>query len=171
MGLLSASPDCRIEKSIMAENQKASGVGTSISSPFEHQSATVGESRSARNRGRFFVIAIVLVLILGSLVMTVIYLKDPLRTLPQFPANDYFSSYKPLVGTYFRTDLVVDAELGWKQDQGRLMSFKLPPTDHPVAVMIPAKIAGDYFVKGRTYRAKITVREDGLLVASELMHN
>jgi hypothetical protein len=52
-----------------------------------------------------------------------------------------------------------------------VVAFRISPADKPIAVLIPPKLAGDYFVKGRSYRASISVPEDGLLAANKLIRN
>jgi len=142
-------------------------------SPFADRvtSVEVEHSKLARKRRLLFIaISASLAVALAAIVFLTMS-RDPLRTLPQFPTVDYFSNYNALVGTNFRADLVVDSELGWDKESGRLMSFKATPEDRPLAVIIPPAIADEYFVKGRNYEARVTVREDGAVVADKLFRN
>lgn len=141
-----------------------------ISSPFGDRSASVATVRTGaqRRRKRAIILAIGSLSAVAAILISFFWLRDPLRTLPEFPATDYISSYKGLVGANFKAELVVDAELGWNEENGRLMSFKVSPSAQTVAVLIPPKLAKEYFIKGRSYKAEVVVREDGLLVAKQL---
>jgi hypothetical protein len=100
----------------------------------------------------------------GWLIMR--YLRDPLRTMEEFPIPKYLDSYKGLEGSRFKGDLRVEADLGWKDGVGRLMLFIDSEDDRPVAIMIPAGVAGGtFFEKGQTYRMALEVKEGGLIYA------
>jgi hypothetical protein len=93
------------------------------------------------------------------------YLGSPYRTLEPFPLDKYLADFQPLAGDKFEANLKVVADLGWKEDVGRLMVFTAPNDGRPILVMIPPKLAGTYFSKGQTYEVALEVGEGGLICA------
>lgn len=51
-------------------------------------------------------------------------LQDPYRTLDVFPTEKYLSDYQGVVGSRFRANLIVDAELGGSFEKGRILTFR-----------------------------------------------
>jgi len=90
---------------------------------------------------------------------------DPLRTLPVFPTEKYFSNPDSIAGSTFKADLRVDADLGWRMGAGRLMTFSVMNEGNRLAVLIPAKIGGAAFDKNQAYRVELVVEEGGLIRA------
>jgi hypothetical protein len=143
-----------------------------VVSPFAHaQTAVGGEQKSKRKSVLWISLAIaVVVLIVGS-VATVKYLGDPYRTLEAFPVAKYFEGYRGLMGSRFKSDLRVEADLGYKDGVGRLMVFSTPADSRAIVVLMPPKLASIYFTKGQSYVAELEVREGGLIYANSCRKN
>ncbi len=93
------------------------------------------------------------------------YLNDPYRTLEPFPVDKYLSDYRSLSGSKFKAEVKVSADLGWKEDVGRLMVFTIGTDTRPVVVLIPPKLSGIFFTKGQDYQTSLEVGEGGLIYA------
>jgi hypothetical protein len=145
-----------------------------VASPFAHAEAIMPAARSSRSRLAWSIGATVFLIIAGGIGgwLTMRYLDDPMRTLEAFPVAKYLDDYKGLAGSRFKGSLQVDADLGWKDGGGRLMLFTAPDDNRPVAVMIPAGVAGGtFFEKGQTYVMALEVKEGGLIYANSCSKN
>jgi hypothetical protein len=113
------------------------------------------------------VAAAILLVISGGVFLAVREIFDPLRTLPVFQTDKYFSNPDSLEGASFQADLRVDADLGWQIGVGRLMAFSVMTEGghNRLAVLIPAKIAGTLFDKNQAYRVELEIGEGGLIRA------
>jgi hypothetical protein len=110
--------------------------------------------------------ALLLLVILGNAgYFAIKYLNDPYRTLELFSADKYLADFQPLMGSKFRADLKVVADLGWKENVGRLMVFSAPNDNRPILVLIPPKLSGIFFSKGQTFQIALEVGEGGLIYA------
>jgi len=100
------------------------------------------------------------------------YLKDPYRTLEPFPISKYLDGYRALAGSRFKAEVRVEADLGWKENAGRLMLFSSSGESRPIAVLVPAALAKEiYFTKGQVYLAELEVKEGGLIYANSCKKN
>jgi len=90
-------------------------------------------------------------------------LSDPYRKLEEFPVSRYLEDYRSLAGLKFRSDLRVEADLGWKDGIGRLMVFTPVGETHQLAAFIPPTLTDVFFNKGQNYTAAIEVKEGGLI--------
>ncbi len=144
-----------------------------IVSPFAEAEAIL--PRTAHRKGYFWLWAVGGAVLLGAGGIGggvfARYLNDPLRTLEPLPIAKYFENYHALAGSRFKGELRVEADLGWKENVGRLMLFSTSSESRPVAVFMPAHLAGIYFVKGQTYLAELEVKEGGLIHASSCKKN
>jgi hypothetical protein len=139
-----------------------------IISPFAQTTASVQPAgRRARGSWALWLVSGMLaLLVLGNVAFfTVRYLNNPYRTLEPFPVDRYLADFQPLAGSKFAADLKVVADLGWKENVGRLMVFTLPNDGRPILVLIPPKLAGTYFSKGQSYQVAMEVGEGGLIYA------
>jgi hypothetical protein len=93
------------------------------------------------------------------------YLNDPYRTLELFSTDRYLADFQPLAGSKFRADFKVMADLGWKENVGRLMVFTAPNDTRPILVLIPPKLSTIFFTKGQIYQVSLEVGEGGLIYA------
>jgi len=123
--------------------------------------AAIGKRRSWWVPVAGLVIALVLI---GAGIRLAIWLNDPLRTLTPFPVEAYFANPQGLLGSRFRAEMTVDADLGWKEGVGKLMAFHIKEGSKPFAVLIPESLSGTYFEKGQIYRAEVAVKDGGLVV-------
>lgn len=100
------------------------------------------------------------------------HLNDPYRTMAAFPVAKYLDSHQALAGSKFRAEFEVVADLGWKENKGRLMLFSSEDDTRPIAVLVPAPVAKEvYFTKGQKYLASIEVKEGGLIFADSVRKN
>jgi hypothetical protein len=99
------------------------------------------------------------------------YLNDPFRKLEEFPVGKYFDSYRSLAGLKFRSDMRVEADLGWKDGIGRLMVFTPTGDNRQLAVFIPPVLSGVFFNKGQNYTIQLEVKEGGLIYADSCRKN
>lgn len=100
------------------------------------------------------------------------HLKDPYRTLERFSISKYLENYHSMAGSRFKANVRVEADLGWKEEIGRLMLFSTADEPRPIAVMVPAAVAKEiYFTKGQSYLAELEVKEGGLIYANACRKN
>lgn len=144
-----------------------------VVSPFESASTTFSEEKAKNGRSKVWIVLIVLFAVIGAVggVFVAKRLNDPLRTLEKFPVAKYLDNYHALAGARFRGELRVEADLGWRENVGRLMVFTLPEETRPIVVMIPAQFSGVYFSKGQTYLSELEVKEGGLIYANSCRKN
>jgi hypothetical protein len=139
-----------------------------VISPFAQTTSTV-PSPGKRRSGAWLawvLITLAVVLALGTIGFFVQrYLNDPYRTLEPFPVDKYMTDHRSLVGSKFKADLKVSADLGSSASVGRLMVFTVGTDSRPVAVLIPPRLSGIYFTKGQNYQASLEVEEGGLVYA------
>lgn len=98
-------------------------------------------------------------------------LQDPFRTLEMFPTEKYLSNYESVLGSRFRANLTVDAELGGTYGQGRLLSFRDESTQRSLAIMVPPELSQIGFTKGQSYSAELEVKQGGLIHAHAFQKN
>ncbi len=91
--------------------------------------------------------------------------KDPYRTLGIFPTEKYLSDYQGVVGSRFRANLIVDAELGGSFEKGRILTFREETSNKALAVLVPPDLAQIGFSKGQNYTAELEVGPGGLIQA------
>jgi len=138
------------------------------SSPFEGQSAVIAAEAGLKRGKSTLWIAValgVLLAVAAGSYFALNAINDPLRTLPVFPTEKYFSNPDSIAGSAFKADLRVDADLGWRMGTGRLMTFSVMNEGNRLAVLIPAKIEGAAFDKNQAYRVELVVEEGGLIRA------
>jgi hypothetical protein len=139
-----------------------------IISPFAQTTSTIRPPQErARTSWPLWIVSGVLALvILGNAgYFAYKYLTDPYRTLEPFSVDGYLTDFQPLTGGKFKADFKVVADLGWKENIGRLMVFTAPNDNRPVLVLIPSKLSGIFFTKGQTYQVSLEVGEGGLIYA------
>jgi hypothetical protein len=85
--------------------------------------------------------------------------------LEKFSVDKYLIDFQPLAGSKFKADFRVVADLGWKENVGRLMVFTAPNDSRPILVLIPPKLSGIFFTKEQTYQVSLEVGEGGLIYA------
>ncbi len=146
-----------------------------VVSPFAHADAAVPRKKKGGAQKLLLGVGLLVVIIAAVVVGKVFlsrYLNDPYRTLERFPVAKYLESHRALAGSKFKSELRVEADLGWKENVGRLMLFSTSDDSRPIAVMVPAAIGKDiYFTKGQTYVAEVEVKEGGLIYANSCRKN
>jgi hypothetical protein len=141
--------------------------GTVIS-PFAQTTSTIRPSleRTKISWPLWIVSGVLVLVILGNgAYFAFKYLNDPYRRLEPFSVDKYLADFQPLAGSKFKADFKVVADLGWKENIGRLMVFTAPNDNRPILVMIPPKLSGIFFTKGQTYQVSLEVGEGGLIYA------
>lgn len=138
-----------------------------IHSPFSaaHSHPIMPPGRRKRS-APYLLIGIGLVLLITAAIGSIDlfdYMSDPYRKLQEFPISRYFESYQSLAGLKFRSDLRVEADLGWKDGVGRLMVFTPVGDTHQLAAFIPPSLTDVFFNKGQNYTASLEVKEGGLI--------
>lgn len=145
-----------------------------VVSPFSSAEAVVPQKGGGSKKLLVWMgVALVLIAVgvAGGIFLTH-YMSDPYRTLETFPVAKYLESHRALAGSKFKSELRVEADLGWKENIGRLMLFSAPSDSRPIAIMVPAAVAkGIYFTKGQTYIAELEVKEGGLIYANSCRKN
>jgi hypothetical protein len=138
-----------------------------IISPFAQTTSSVRPAeRSSVSWPLWIVSGLLALVILGNSAYFVFkYLNDPYRTLELFSTDRYLADFQPLAGSKFRADFKVMADLGWKENIGRLMVFTAPNDARPILVLIPPKLSTIFFTKGQTYEVSLEVGEGGLIYA------
>ncbi|MCF6311707.1 MAG: hypothetical protein L3J39_04580 [Verrucomicrobiales bacterium] len=111
----------------------------------------------------------VVVLAIGYMVYSSI--QDPFRTLDIFPTEKYLRNHESVVGSRFRLELTVVAELGGDFDKGRLLSFRDDASQRALAVLVSPDLGQVSFSKGQSYLAEIEVKNGGLIYAHAFRKN
>jgi hypothetical protein len=142
--------------------------GDHIISPFSQTTSNIDKpfKESRKTWLLWGISGLLLFISLGNAAyFTLKYFNDPYRTLESFSADRYLADFQPLMGSKFKADFRVVADLGWKDNVGRLMVFNAPNDSRPILVLIPPKLAGIFFTKGQIYQIALEVGEGGLIYA------
>lgn len=94
--------------------------------------------------------------------------NNPYRTLEVFSTEKYFENPRALIGNRFQATLRVEGDLGWSAGVGKLMVFSTEGDNRYIPVLIAEDHLNYSFSKGQTYVAQVTVKEGGLLYATDL---
>lgn len=92
--------------------------------------------------------------------------SDPLRTLEEFPVETYMRNHEAVLGSRFRAELILDADLGGQLGKGRLFSFRSPSTGRILPILISDSIGQATFDKGQRYQLELEVRTGGVIYAN-----
>lgn len=92
--------------------------------------------------------------------------SDPLRTLEEFPIESYLRNHESVLGSRFRAELVLDADLGGELGKGRMFSFRNQSTGRILPILIPDNIGQSVFDKGQRYQLELEVRAGGVIYAN-----
>jgi hypothetical protein len=145
-----------------------------IQSPFAAARTTLStpsSQKKSKKSGIFVALAAVSIVVIGAGIFSFKYLNDPYRKLEEFPVSRYFESHKTLAGLKFRSDLRVEADLGWKEGIGRLMVFTPMGESRQLAVFIPPSLSTVFFNKGQNYTVELEVKDGGLIYADSCRKN
>lgn len=157
----------------MEEQTTAGTEQASVVSPFADTATMLPEKERSRSRTTLWVILGLVFVALGTAggIYLASRLNDPLRTLEKFPVAKYLDNYRALSGARFKGELRVEADLGWKENVGRLMVFSVQEDPRPIVVIIPAQFSNIYFAKGQNFIAELEVKEGGLIYANSCRKN
>lgn len=92
--------------------------------------------------------------------------SDPLRTLEEFPVEAYLHNHEAVLGSRFKAELILDADLGGQLGKGRLFSFRSPSTGRILPILISGSIDQSVFDKGQRYQFELEVRSGGVIYAN-----
>ncbi|QIF02440.1 hypothetical protein [Roseimicrobium sp. ORNL1] len=151
---------------IESESQAYYQAPQSVTPPFAHYQAGLQARRSGVNPAIWAVggaLGVLLLLAAGYYVMN--YTRDEFRTLNRFPVEEFMADYERVLGSRFKANVVVDAELGGTMSEGRLYSFREESTQKNLAVVVPPDQNQMMFVKGQTYTAELEVGKGGIIYA------
>jgi hypothetical protein len=153
---------------IMPDHEQQQPPGQIIS-PFSTTEAVVPSNGKPLAKALLWAVLTVLALaaLAGGARLVTNYLNDPYRTMQAFPVEKFLENYRGLAGAKYKAELQVEADLGWREDVGRLMLFTVSGDSRPVAVLVPVAVSNNvYFVKGQKYLAELVVKEGGLIYAN-----
>ena len=107
----------------------------------------------------FVVLAIIGVWFLGGF-------GDPFRGIEKISAESYMESANSFQGGTYQFEGVVDGDLGFEANKGRLVSFRVASSKGPICLpaLIPASMNRINPQKGQNYKLKVIGKERGLLV-------
>ncbi len=145
-----------------------------IISPFAQTTSTIRPTpeRSRTSWPLWIVSGVLLLVVLGNAgYFLVKYIDNPYRTLEAFSVDSYLADFQSLTGSKFKADFKVVADLGWKENIGRLMVFTAPNDSRPILVLIPPKLSAIFFTKGQTYQVALEVGQGGLIYADSCEKN
>jgi hypothetical protein len=92
--------------------------------------------------------------------------SDPLRTFEEFPIEAYLRNHESVLGSRFRAELILDADLGGELGKGRLFSFRSQPTGRLLPILVPDNVGQATFDKGQRYLLELEVRSGGVIYAN-----
>jgi len=96
--------------------------------------------------------------------------NNPYRTIEPLKPVDYLENANSLRGNTYRLEGVIAASLGWSQEKGRLLSFRVSQgdKDSPLPILVPPKYREINLQKGQRYRLKVHVNDVGFLEVEEM---
>jgi len=150
----------------MSEEEQNHQPAEQVRSPFSRSNASIEPPRSGLAKHGLIwgiVILLGLVLIGGIVAFSSGIFFNPLRTLREFPVQEYYDNHATLEGTRFRGDLTVSGQIGWKENLGRIVNCTLENGKSPVVVLIPQKYDSTPMEAGAHFEAELLVAEGGLI--------
>ena len=95
---------------------------------------------------------------------------DPFRGIEKINAESYIESAKSFQGGTYQFEGVVDGDLGFEVNKGRLVSFRVTSSKGPICLpaLIPASMNRISPQKGQSYKIKVVGRDYGLLVVEKI---
>ena len=95
---------------------------------------------------------------------------DPFRGIENINAESYIESAKSFQGGTYQFEGVVDGDLGFEVNKGRLVSFRVTSSKGPICLpaLIPASMNRISPQKGQSYKIKVVGRDYGLLVVEKI---
>ncbi len=135
-------------------------------SPFQSiHAAPLAGKRPASPKWIFLLSMLGVLIVVPAAILFLQWKNDPLRTLRQFPLEDYYANYSILEGTRFKSSLRAGEQLGWKESTGRQVLFQVDPSGKPIVVLIPPEYDKMQFSAGKKFRAELLIGEGGQIRA------
>lgn len=140
-----------------------------LQTPFADSYQTMPQKRSGGGKAALWGVlgAVGALILAGVAYMAFKGIQDPFRTLDNFPVEKFLANHQSVLGSRFKADLVVDAELGGAFDKGRLMSFRDDSTQKVLALLVGPESSQVGFTKGQRYQVEVEVKEGGLIYAHQ----
>lgn len=139
-------------------------------SPVGQQAPAWYPPQSGQQKSKAWLWALIGALGAMALAISVFYLvktgADPLRTLEEFPIDAYLRNPEAVLGSRFRAELILDADLGGELGKGRLFSFRSQSTGRILPILIQDSIGQAVFDKGQRYQLELEVRTGGVIFAN-----
>lgn len=140
-----------------------------VATPFSGRQETL---RKPQNGGKW-VVYLVSILCVAFAISTILLLKnkgggDKYRTLEAFPTSDYLENYESLLGSRFKLNATVDAELGTEESTGKLVTFRDSQSKKIVPVLIPSEVMPNFALsKSQSCQMVIEVGRGGVITATQ----
>jgi hypothetical protein len=94
--------------------------------------------------------------------------SDPYRTLTALDVPAYLENANSLRGNVYKLNAMVDTELAWAPQEGRLYSVEVDGRSDVLPIMIPASFNSMNIQKGQRYFFKLEVGEKGVLLVRDI---
>ena len=96
------------------------------------------------------------------------FISDPYRTLSPLDVTVYMQNANSLRGNVYKLNAVVNTQLAWAPNHGRLYSVDLDSRDDVLPVLIPQSFNSMNIQKGQRYFFKIQVTDKGVLRVQDI---
>jgi hypothetical protein len=94
--------------------------------------------------------------------------SDPYRTLTPLDVAGYLENANSLRGNVYKLNAVVDTQLAWAPQLGRLYSVEVNGRNDILPLLIPASFNSMNIQKGQHYFFKIEVGDKGVLKVKDI---
>lgn len=145
-----------------------------VNSPFSNSRVSIQPPHptlTAKGLALWVGIALGVAIIVGAVIFSKELFFSHLRTLREFPVQEYYENQTSLEGTRFRADLTIAGQIGWKETLGRLVNCTVGDGKLPVVVLVPPKFDSTSMEAGRQFQAELLVTEGGLIKVNFLKPN
>jgi hypothetical protein len=158
----------------MSEQSKFSPEKLGVMTPFEETAHPPAHSPHTSRSAIYWALAgaLAMALVVGAGVVAVMIwrsaVENPYRTLEVFSPDKYFDNPRALIGNRFQATLRIEGDLGWSDGIGKLMVMSAENDSRYLPVLVDEDSLTYTFSKGQQFVAQISIREGGLLYATDL---
>ena len=96
------------------------------------------------------------------------FISDPYRTLSPLDVAVYMQNANSLRGNVYKLNAVVNTQLAWAPNNGRLFSVDVDSREDVLPVLIPPSFNSMNIQKGQRYFFKIQVTDKGVLRVQDI---
>jgi hypothetical protein len=96
------------------------------------------------------------------------FISDPYRTLSPLDVGVYLENANSLRGNVYKVNGVVNTQLAWAPNRGRLYSVDVDDRTDVLPLLIPSSFNGMNIQKGQRYFFKIEVTDKGVLRVQDI---